>query len=131
MNRGKTFDAWKWLYGLLSLSGKVLNPEWFDLTTLSWPINRRTYFVHTNCHKIVIVPVPITWAHNGSFFFFINSLCYVFDCSCFIRGCTSWPHPERSELYIYHIFYPVYEFIELCQFEWEGPESWNGLNELF
>jgi hypothetical protein len=107
MSRGKTSDAWKWLYGLLSLSGKVLNPEWFDLTTLSWT-NRRTYFAHTNCHKIVTDPVPITWAHNGSFrfndffFFFVNSLCFVIDCSCFIRGCTSWPHSERSELYISH-----------------------------
>jgi hypothetical protein len=153
MSRGKTSDAWKWLYGLLSLSGKVLNPEWFDLTTLSWT-NRRTYFAHTNCHKIVTDPVPITWAHNGSFrfndfFFFFLSIHYVLWLTVHALyvvapldpiqkevNCTyhilyhSWSHPERSELHISHILSCVW-IHWIVQFEWEGPESWNGLNELF
>lgn len=56
------------LYGLLSLSGEgpeSVNPEWFELTTFKLTFNGRTYFAHTNYHKIVIVPVPITWAEKG------------------------------------------------------------------
>jgi hypothetical protein len=153
MSRGKTSDAWKWLYGLLSLSGKVLNPEWFDLTTLSWT-NRRTYFAHTNCHKIVTDPVPITWAHNGSFRF--NDF-FFFFCQ-FIMFCDwlfmlyTWLHlltPFRKKWIVhityfitldpiqkevnctYHIFYPVYEFIELCSLSGKVPSPEMGWMNYF
>lgn len=107
MSSGKTSDARKWLYGLLSLSGKVLNPEWFDLSTLSWT-NRRTYFAHTNCHKIVTDPVPITWAHNASFrfkwFFFYCQFIMLCD---WLFMLYTWLHlltPFRKK-WIVHITY--------------------------
>lgn len=90
--------------------GKVLNPEWVELTTLSWPINRRTYFAHTNCHKIVIAPVPITWADSGSltdlFFCFFNQ--FIMLCIWLFMLYT-WLHlltPSRKK-WIVHITYII------------------------